>query len=343
MQAVLGLVEDDRLRPINNLIHHLPIPVGGQAVHVDGVGFGEGHVLRRGLPLLVAVEDLLSQLGVVLPHGGLEHLDRSPRLGIEDVRAPGCFLKVLGYRERATSLLGVLLAGSNNLGIQRHLRWTGQHDVHAHHRGSDNGALRHGSRLVDAGGIGPGHDEPDSLEGAELLVDGEHVGQGLEGMVLVIFHVQNRDVGPIGEVAHYLVGSPIGPVHWVAVAADGDRIAHPGQHPCHVGDPLGCVGYFPTGKGRGVDLAGIQEVGVTAQLGHPGLKRVAGAQRLVVENHEQRLASQDVVVGFAHCTSSLEVQRRIQNGFDFLFAPVEQGGEVTIAKAVRPHSQLPPR
>jgi len=71
---------------------------------------------------------------------------------------------------------------------------------------------------------------------------------------------------------------------------------------------------------------------VAAQLGHPGLEGVAGAQRLIVEDHEEGFGRQDVVVEFAQRVASFEVQRHVEDGFDFLLAPVEQGDEVTAAE-----------
>ena len=45
---------------------------------------------------------------------------------------------------------------------------------------------------------------------------------------------------------------------------------------------------------------------MAAELGHPGLEGVAGAQRLIVENHEQGLGAQLIIVISAHIVLQLE-------------------------------------
>ena len=43
MQAVLGFVEDDRLRAVDDVVGDLLAAVGGKAVHEYGVGLGLFH------------------------------------------------------------------------------------------------------------------------------------------------------------------------------------------------------------------------------------------------------------------------------------------------------------
>ena len=264
-------------------------------------------------------------------------MDWAPGLGVEDVGAFGGSHKVICHLEGGAVHLGVFLTGGDDLGVEFHLRRAGQHRVATHHAGGDDRALGHRARLVDTGGVGPGHDELDALEAAELFLDRQDVGQGLEGVVLVTFHVEDGDVGPVGEVADHLVCSAVDPVHRVAVAADGDGVAHAGQYPRHVGDALGGVGHLFAGEGGGVDLAGVQEVGVATQLGHPGLEGIAGAQGLVVEDHEQGLCRQDVVVQFPDRIAPFEIQRHVEDGLDFFLAPIEQGDEVTATETFGLH------
>ncbi len=64
VQAVLGLVESCRLLAVDHFVRYLPASVRGQAVHVDRVRIGLSHILGRGFPVLVAVEDLLRLTGV---------------------------------------------------------------------------------------------------------------------------------------------------------------------------------------------------------------------------------------------------------------------------------------
>ena len=117
MQPVLGLVEDHRLWAINDLVLDLPTPIGGQAVHINGVGIGQGYVLGCGLPVLVAIEDFLRQLRVVLTHRGLEDLNRRPGFGVENVGSLCRLLKIVDDLEGGAVHLGVFLAGGNDLGV----------------------------------------------------------------------------------------------------------------------------------------------------------------------------------------------------------------------------------
>lgn len=43
MEAVLGLVEDDRMRSVHNGTGRFVVPVRGQEMHEKGVGFGARH------------------------------------------------------------------------------------------------------------------------------------------------------------------------------------------------------------------------------------------------------------------------------------------------------------
>src|SRR5512140_1302154 len=51
VQAVLGLVEHDRFRPVHDLAGDLHVAVGGQRVHVDGVVLCQLHLAGIGDPV----------------------------------------------------------------------------------------------------------------------------------------------------------------------------------------------------------------------------------------------------------------------------------------------------
>jgi len=65
-----------------------------------------------------------------------------------------------------------------------------------------------------------------------------------------------------------------------------------------------------------------------AQLGHARLKGVSGAQRLIVENHKQCLAAQDIIVMNAFDPIAFQVGCHIKDGF-YLFA-----GEICFSEKI---------
>ncbi len=92
MQAVLGLIEDDRGFAVEDFRRDLFAPMGGKAVHEEGVRCGVGH--ERGVHLKGA-EDLMTAGRLrLLAHGrphvrvdGIGVLDRGHRISRQ--RQPG--------------------------------------------------------------------------------------------------------------------------------------------------------------------------------------------------------------------------------------------------------------
>ncbi len=81
-------------------------------------------------------------------------------------------------------------------------------------------------------------DEVDALQLAEVLPDGEEVGQDLGGVELVGQAVPHRHPGVVGQVLHDLL----------AVAAVLDAVKHAAQHPGGVGDGLLLPIWLPDGS-----------------------------------------------------------------------------------------------
>ena len=70
MQAVLGLVEHDRLRPVDHLVGDLVAAMGRQAVHEHRTRIRSRH--QPGVDL-IALEQVVAALVVLIPH-------RDPRI-----------------------------------------------------------------------------------------------------------------------------------------------------------------------------------------------------------------------------------------------------------------------
>ena len=78
---------------------------------------------------------------------------------------------------------------------------------------------------------------------------------------------------------------------------------------------------------RNLHAAGIQEAGVSTQLGKSCLHRVAGPRGLFKEHQEHGLIRQ-IVGGHAHGEFFLQVKGYFQHGIDFFFGEVLQIDEV---------------
>ena len=78
VEAILGLIEDHRLRTVEHLVGDFGVAVRGEAVHEDGFGL---RVVHEGFVDLVGLEDGGAPGGFVLEaHGG-------PDVGVDGVRA----------------------------------------------------------------------------------------------------------------------------------------------------------------------------------------------------------------------------------------------------------------
>src|SRR5712664_688151 len=90
VQPVFGLVEDDRLRSVDDGVGDLFAPVRGQAVHEDRGRVGEAEERRTHL---IAAEGLEPPVALLfLPHA-------DPHVRVNDVRAARGGARVLGDLE----------------------------------------------------------------------------------------------------------------------------------------------------------------------------------------------------------------------------------------------------
>ena len=115
----------------------------------------------------------------------------------------------------------------------------------------------------------------------ELLADRHDVGHGLAGMIHVVLHREDRDVGPLGQLVLILLADA------GAAVAHRDAVAVARQHHAGVLRALAVA-----------DLRGLggQPVRVPAELRHAGLEGVARARRFLEEEHVERLGAQQMIV-----------------------------------------------
>ncbi len=125
--------------------------------------------------------------------------------------------------------------------------------------------------LVDVVAVADEGDH-EALEPPEALLDREHVGQGLAGVLAQGQPVDDRDRGLRGELHGDLVRP--GP--------DDDRVHHPLEVAGHVMDALAGAQDGVVGQ---VDC-------VAAHLGHAGLEADLGAKARLLEEHGQGATGQ---------------------------------------------------
>ena len=136
----------------------------------------------------------------------------------------------------------------------------------------------------------------DALQLAEVLPDGEEVGQDLGGVELVGQAVPHRHPGVVGQVLHDLL----------AVAAVLDAVKHAAQHPGGVGDGL----LFADLAARRVQISHLH-----AQVVGGHFKAAAGAGGGLFKDQGNVLAV-ELVVGDAGLLFGLEVCGQVEQLFD---------------------------
>ena len=201
----------------------------------------------------------------------------------------------------------------------------GQAQVHAEARHQQDEALRHRDRLLVTGGVGPADVHGAAAQIApEAFHDGHQVGQNLEGVVDVALHIEHRRAAGRGHVADVLVAN-------VPVAlTDSDAVA------VATDDFTDLFRRVAMADLRGLAL---NELGVTAQLGHAGLEADARARTGEEEEHGQHLVAQQGVI-FAGRAATLQIPGNIQQRINFVTRPLLGGDHVAPAQ-IRLHCFLP--
>ena len=160
------------------------------------------------------------------------------------------------------------------------------------------------------GRVGPRHRDLHAAQVvAAVLAQRHQVGDRLGRVVDVALEVDQRDVGPLRDLAHPRVA-----VVRREIVADRDALAVAGEDDPHVLRALAV---------RDLRLVGVEEDGVAAELGHARLEGVAGARRLVEEEHVERLAVEQPVRP-ARLAVGLQLQRDGERLLDLLHRPVDR-------------------
>ena len=231
MHAIFGLVEHDRALGLENLIgdlelldaellgdggadRRLGVVIGRQAVHEDSIVGSHAHNLGGHAIGLQKLDALAPNL-VGLAHG-------NPDVGVNRVGTGHALGHVLGKQN-----LGAVFGGDGATGIDqsllRHLLLrAASAEVHAELGASDHERIGH---VV----LGVAHEgELQTSQGAELLAQGEHVGDHLSGMELGGKAVPHGNAGVSGKLLN----------DFLPVTAVLDAVEHASKHASGVPDGL---------------------------------------------------------------------------------------------------------
>ena len=190
-----------------------------------------------------------------------------------------------------------------------------QGHVHAETRHQHDEPLRHGKRLGVARRVGPTDGDFEAAQiAAAPLPDGHQVRYGLAGMVHIALHVDHRRVRPFGDFAHIGVAFA-----GHQIVTNGDGVAVAGENDAGI---LGALAV------RHLHDVGGEKMGVAAELGHAGFKRIPRARGLVEEHQEDGLVGQ-VAVRHAALELAFEIGRHVQQDVEFRVGPFLGGDPVS--------------
>ncbi len=144
VHAVFGLVEDDRLRAVEDCVGDFGVAVRGEAVHEDCVGLGVGH---QGFVDLVGLEDGGALGGFVLEaHAGAD-------VGVDGVGSGDGFDGVLGEGDGAAGGLGDLDGFVDDLEAWAEVFGAGYGAVCAELRGGEHEGVADIVAVADVGEV----------------------------------------------------------------------------------------------------------------------------------------------------------------------------------------------
>ena len=163
----------------------------------------------------------------------------------------------------------------------------------------------HADRLLIAGRVGVAHVERE-LAGVTLLLDDrEQVGEGLERVVQVALHVEDRRAAGFRNRADVLVAdAPVDVADRDAVVVAAEDLAD----------------LLPRVAVADLRARGVEEHGVSAELGHAGLEARTGAGAREEEQHGEDLVPQQRM-RLTECALALEVEGDIDDRVEFVLGP----------------------
>ncbi len=283
VQAVLGLVEDDRGRRLEDLVGHLhglesellvdgladlglPVVEGRQAVQEFDVGIA--GFFQGGPVYLVGLE----QSDALRPDGiGLAH--RHPHIGVEKIAAGDPLGYGIGNRDSGAGGFGDVTCSFDQFGAGMKLLRGDDAEIHSHFGGAHQQRVGHVVAPVAQKG------ECHLLQRlAAVLLHGQDVRQRLGGMELVGEAVPDRHAGVLRQFLHPRL----------LKAAVLDAVVHAAQHAGGVANRLFLAEL----------RAGRIKVGHLGTLVVRGdLKRTARAGRSLLEDQGDVLALQVLRLG----------------------------------------------
>ena len=263
---------------------------GGEAVHEDGIRAGQCHQLLIDLVGGKVVDALGPDLHR-LAHG-------DPDVGVKDIGPLGGLGGVLLKGQGRAGLGGDGLTLGDESRVRLVLLGGTGGEMEAH-----LGAAHHQAVAHVVAGVAE-IDEVDALQFAEMLPDGEEVGEDLGGVELVGQAVPDRHPRIAGEVFYDLL----------AVATVLDAVEHPAQHAGGVGDGL----LFADLAARWVEVGDLH-----AEVMGSDFEAAAGAGGGLLEDQRDVLAAQGVVAD-ARFLLGLQVGCKVQQLLDLGGGVVEQ-------------------
>src|SRR5713226_7639226 len=292
VHAVFGLIEDDRLRTVEDFRSDFQAAVRRKAVHEYGVRRGERHQF--------GVHLIRLEHGVAhLPLGFKTHA--GPGIGVDAHRAADGFARVGQQFDFGFRFAGDALAIGDNFRQGRVLRGRGDAQMNAEASGKINQRV---ANVVAVAGVG----EFKATERAEFFFEREKIGKRLTGMKLVGKRV---DYGDAGVGGHFFEDA--------LVVNAGDDAMHPALEVARdIGDGLARA----ERRGR---LCVVQKNDGATHALDPDIESDARAERGLLKNQRDEFA---VERGGVTDRAGLDIRRKMEQVARVRGAPLRSGEEI---------------
>src|SRR6266436_6393591 len=255
MKAIFGLVEDHRLRPIDDFVGDFLAAMGREAMHENGLGFCSSH--QPGVDL-VWLEEVVPALAAAVSH-------RYPGVGHYAIRADdgafGVLPDVNGGARGSDPVEQRFLGSEFRRSCNRKLELKLTRRMHP------------GCKHV-VGVSGPRH--PAAPDRTAVLLESHHVRHDLARVGAPRQPVDHRNGRVAGELGQHLV----------IKRADHDGVDIARQHPRRVGNRLAAAE---------LHLLAGQHRGLTTELAHRHIERNPRTSGRLVEDHCQHLTGNSLV------------------------------------------------